>query len=62
MATAVQSPAYTVIEASVVVQRVTHHDGALTAQVRTSGWVQIDGTVYGWETAAQDIPLQRIAE
>lgn len=62
MATETQSPEYKVIEESVVVHRVAQKDGEFYVEVRTSGWVQIDGKVYAWETVAKDIPLKRISD
>jgi hypothetical protein len=62
MATETHFPEYKVIEENVVVHRVAQKDGELYVEVRTSGWVQIDGKVYSWDTVAKDIPLKRISD
>jgi hypothetical protein len=62
MATETQSPEYKVIEESTVVYNVAQKDGGLYIEVRTSGWVEIDGKVYSWDTVAKDIPLNRISD
>jgi len=62
MATATQSPEYTIIEDSTGVQHVSQKDGQFYIEVRTSGWAEIDGKVYSWDTVATDIPLHRLSE
>ena len=62
MATATQSPEYKIIEDSAGVQHVSQKGGKFYIEVRTSGWAEIDGQVYSWDTVAQDIPLHRISE
>jgi len=62
MATDTPSPAYTILEDSAGVQQVSHQDGTFSIEVRTSGWAEIDGKVYSWDTVAQDIPLHRVSE
>jgi hypothetical protein len=61
MATEMQSPEYKIIEDSAGVQHVSQKDGKFYIEVRTSGWAEIDGNVYSWDTVAQDIPLHRIS-
>ena len=62
MATDTPSPEYKILEDSAGVQQVSHKDGTFYIEVRTSGWAEIDGKVYSWDTVAQDIPLHRISE
>ena len=62
MATDTPSPAYTILEDSAGVQQVSHKDGTFYIEVRTSGWAEIDGKVYSWDTVAHHIPLHRLSE
>jgi hypothetical protein len=62
MPTETQSPEYKILEDSAGVQHVSQKDGKFYIEVRTSGWAEIDGKVYSWDTVAQDIPLHRISE
>ena len=62
MATDTPSPAYKILEDSAGVQQVSHKDGTFYIEVRTSGWAEIDGKVYSWDTVAQHIPLHRLSE
>jgi hypothetical protein len=62
MATETPSPEYKILEDSAGVQHVSHKDGTFYIEVRTSGWAEIDGKVYSWDTVAQDIPLHRVSE
>ena len=60
--TAMHIPEYKVTEGSAVVHTVTHKEGTFFVEVRTSGWVEIEGVIYGWDTVVKDIPLHRISE
>jgi hypothetical protein len=51
-----------VTEGSAVVHKVIHKEGTFFVEVRTSGWVEIEGAIYGWDTVIKDIPLHRISE
>jgi hypothetical protein len=62
MPTETQSPEYKILEDSAGVQHVSQKDGKFYIEVRTSGWAEIDGKVYSWDTVAQDIPLHRISD
>ena len=62
MATETPSPEYKILEDSAGVQHVFHKDGKFYIEVRTSGWAEIDGKVYSWDTVAQHIPLHRLSE
>ena len=62
MATATPSPAYKIIEDSASVQHVSQKEGKVYIEVRTSGWAEIDGQVYSWDTVAKDIPMNRLSE
>ena len=62
MATATQSPEYKIIEDSAGVQHVSLRDGKVYIDVRTSGWAEIDGKIYSWDTVAKDIPVTRLSE
>jgi hypothetical protein len=62
MATETQSPEYKIIEDSAGVHHVSQKDGKFYIDVRTSGWAEIDGQVYSWDTVAKDIPLHRIGD
>ena len=62
MATGTQSPEYKIIEDSAGVQHVSQRDGKVYIDVRTSGWAEIDGQVYSWDTVAKDIPVTRLSE
>ena len=62
MATETQSPEYRIIEDSAGVHNVFQKDGKLYIDVRTSGWAEIDGKVYSWDTVAKDIPLHSIGD
>ena len=61
MATETQSPEYKIIEDSASVQHVSQRDGKVYIEVRTSGWAEIDGHVYSWDTVAKDIPVSRLS-
>ena len=61
MATGTPLPAYKIIEDSAGVQHVSQRDGKVYIAVRTSGWVEIDGKVYSWDTVAKDIPVTRLS-
>jgi hypothetical protein len=61
MATATQSPEYKIIEDSAGVQHVFLRDGKVYIDVRTSGWAEIEGQVYSWDTVAKDIPVNRLS-
>ena len=52
MATATPSPEYTIIEDSAGVQHVSQKEGKFYIEVRTSGWTEIDGKIYSWDTVA----------
>ena len=62
MVTATPSLAYTIIEDSAGVHQVVQKDGQFYMAVRTSGWAEIEGKVYSWDTVATDIPLYRLSE
>ena len=62
MATATQSPEYKIIEDSAGVQHVSQKEGKFYIEVRTSGWAEIEGQVYSWDTVAKDIPVNRLSE
>ena len=62
MATATQSPEYRIIEDSAGVHHISQKDGTFYIDVRTSGWAEIDGKVYSWDTVAKNIPLHRIGD
>jgi len=62
MATATQFPEYKIIEDSAGVQHVSQKEGKFYIEVRTSGWAEIDGQVYSWDTVAKDIPVNRLSE
>jgi hypothetical protein len=62
MATATQSPKYKIIEDSAGVQHVSQKEGKFYIEGRTSGWAEIDGQVYSWDTVAKDIPVNRLSE
>ena len=62
MVTETQSPEYKIIEDSAGVHHVSQKDGKFYIDVRTSGWAEIDGKVYSWDTVAKDIPLHRISD
>ena len=62
MATGTQSPEYKIIEDSAGVQQVSHKEGKFYIEVRTSGWAEIEGKVYSWDTVAKDIPVHRLSE
>jgi hypothetical protein len=62
MATATQSPEYKIIEDSAGVHKVSQREGKFYIDVRTSGWAEIDGQVYSWDTVAKDIPVNRLSE
>ena len=62
MATATQSPEYKIIEDSAGVQHVSHKEGKFYIEVRTSGWAEIEGKVYSWDTVAKDILVNRLSE
>jgi hypothetical protein len=55
-------PEYKVMEGSAVVHKIIHKEGTFFVEVRTSGWVEIEGAIYGWDTVVKDIPLHRISE
>ena len=57
MATETPSPEYKILEDSAGVQHVSHKDGTFYIEVRTSGWAEIDGKVYSWDTVVKDILL-----
>jgi hypothetical protein len=61
MATETQSPEYKIIEDSAGVHHVSQRDGTFYIDVRTSGWAEIDGQVYSWDTVAKDIPVHRLS-
>ena len=61
MATATQSPEYKIIENSAGVHKVSQREGKFYIEVRTSGWAEIDGKVYSWDTVAKDIPVHRLS-
>jgi hypothetical protein len=61
MATATPSPEYKIIEDSASVQHVSQKEGKFYIEVRTSGWAEIDGKVYSWDTVAKDIPVNRLS-
>ena len=62
MATATPSPEYKIIEDSAGVQHVSQKEGKFYIEVRTSGWAEIDGKVYSWDTVAKDIPVTCLSE
>ena len=62
MVTETQSPEYKIIEDSAGVHHVSQKDGKFYIDVWTSGWAEIDGKVYSWDTVAKDIPLHRISD
>ena len=62
MATETQSPEYKILEDSAGVQHVSQKDGKFYIEVRTTGWAEIDGKVYSWDTVAHDIPLHRLSD
>jgi hypothetical protein len=62
MATATQSPEYKIIEDSAGVQHVSQKEDKFYIEVRTSGWAEIEGQVYSWDTVAKDIPVSRLSE
>ena len=62
MATATQSPEYKIIEDSAGVYKVSQREGKFYIEVRTSGWAEIDGQIYSWDTVATDIPVNRLSE
>jgi hypothetical protein len=62
MATETQSPEYKIIEDSAGVQHVSQKEGKFYIEVRTSGWAEIEGHVYSWDTVAKDIPVNRLSE
>jgi hypothetical protein len=62
MATATQSPEYKIIEDSAGVQHVSKKEGKFYIEVWTSGWAEIEGQVYSWDTVAKDIPVNRLSE
>ena len=62
MATVPPSPSYRVLDASAGIARVTMRGDTYTAEVRTSGWVEIEGQVYAWEAFSPGIPLRRLTE
>ena len=62
MATGTPSPEYKIIEDSAGVQQVSQRDGKVYIEGRTSGWAEIDGHVYSWDTVAKDIPVNRLSE
>ena len=62
MVTATQSPAYKIIEDSAGVHKVSQKEGKFYIEVRTSGWAEIDGQIYSWDTVAKDIPVNRLSE
>jgi hypothetical protein len=62
MATETQSPEYKIIEDSAGVHHVSQKEGKFYIEVRTSGWAEIDGQVYSWDTVAKDIPVNRLSE
>ena len=61
MATATPSPEYKIIEDSAGVQHVSHKEGKVYIEVRISGWAEIDGQVYSWDTVAKAIPVHRLS-
>jgi hypothetical protein len=62
MATETPSPEYKIIEDSADVQYVSQKEGKFYIEVRTSGWAEIEGKVYSWDTVAKDIPVNRLSE
>jgi hypothetical protein len=62
MATETQSPEYKIIEDSAGVHQVSQKEGKFYIEVRTSGWAEIEGKVYSWDTVAKDIPVNRLSE
>jgi hypothetical protein len=62
MATETQSLEYKIIEDGAGVHQVSQKDGKFYIEVRTSGWAEIEGKVYSWDTVAKDIPLHRISD
>jgi len=61
MPTETQSPEYKILEDSAGVQHVSQKDGKFYIDVWTSGWAEIDGKVYSWDTVAKDIPVHRLS-
>jgi hypothetical protein len=57
MATEPQAPEYKIIEDSAGIQHVPQQDGTFYIEVQTSGWAEIDGKVYSWDTVVKDILL-----
>ena len=57
MATEPQAPEYKIIEDSAGIYHVSQQDGTFYIDVRTSGWAEIDGKVYSWDTVVKDILL-----
>ena len=55
-------PEWNVTEGSGVVRKVTYTDGTFSVEVRTSGWVELVGTIYDRDTVVKDIPLRRLSE
>jgi hypothetical protein len=53
---------YNVTAGSGVVDQVTHKDGTFSVEVRTSGWVEMARTIYGWDTVVTAIPPRRLSE
>ena len=61
-ATVTQSPEYKIIEDSAGVHHISQRDGKVYIDVRISGWAEIEGHVYSWDTVAKDIPVNRLSE